>query len=394
MKEFLKYCLKKTLTFGLHIFWIFSICNNKILFINEHSYSFSDNLKYLSLYLIEKDQKKYRIYFSLKDKTDIGDLPIKSVNIFSLKHFYHALTSSVLITNAGGISYLPLRRKQLVISTWHGGGPYKVSGVSAIHGYWYEKETEYNAKKVDYILSSCRVFTEEEAPGMYYKPDQIINCGMPRMDFFFNNDAMGLIHDKVYRSFDIPEQAKFVIYMPTFRGIFEDYQGVITDDMLEIDCQRLLSALRKRFGGEWKFAIRLHPRLRDAKFKNNSLINMSYYPDAEELLMAADVLVTDYSSVMWDFSFSKKPVFLFATDINDYQVKRGFYIPPDEWPFPLASTNDEMVENIRNFEYESYQKRVEAHHEAVGSYEIGKACQTVKSKIDEHIKKLEQKLTQ
>ena len=96
------------------------------------------------------------------------------------------------------------------------------------------------------------------------------------MDFFFNNDAMGLIHDKVYRSFDIPEQAKFVIYMPTFRGIFEDYQGVITDDMLEIDCQRLLSALRKRFGGEWKFAIRLHPRLRDAKFKNNSLINMSY----------------------------------------------------------------------------------------------------------------------
>jgi len=97
------------------------------------------------------------------------------------------------------------------------------------------------------------------------------------------------------------------------------------------------------------------------------------------------VLVTDYSSVMWDFSFSKKPIFLFAPDINDYEVKRGFYIPPEEWPFPIAMTNDEIANNIRDFDQSSYLKLVSEHLASVGSYEKGNACEKVKSIIDKHL---------
>ena len=391
MKEFCKYYFKKMISGLLRVFWIFPVKSNKILFINEHSYTFSDNLKYLSLYLNQNNREntcKYDLYFSLKDSKGLNEPYIKPVKIFSIYHFYHALTSSVLFTNAGGISYLPIRRNQLVISTWHGGGPYKVTGVDAIPGYWYEKETQYNAKKVNYILSSCKVFTEQEAPGMYYKPEQIVNCGMPRMDFFFDESALAQMKKKVFDEYNIPLDSKLVIYMPTFRGIFEDYSGVIADDILELDYKGVVDTLQERFGGDWVFAVRLHPRLKDIHFKNNDLINMSLYPDSEELLMAADVLITDYSSVMWDFSFSKKPIFLFATDINDYETRRGFYMSPDKWPFPIATNNEEMKEIITNFDNNTYQKSLKNHYIDAGSYEQGIACETVKEMIDKHIEKI------
>ena len=151
--------------------------------------------------------------------------------------------------------------------------------------------------------------------------------------------------------------------------------------MLEIDYQLITKEIERRFGGKWVFAVRLHPKLKDVKFNATDLINMSFYPDAQELIAAADILITDYSSVMWDFSLRKKPCLIFATDINDYEVKRGFYIPPEEWPYPIATTNSEMVDNIRQFDLEEYQSKVKMHHEAVGNYDVGNACTTVETLI-------------
>lgn len=382
---FAKYILKIIISLILHFFWIFPIQKNKILFMNDHSYTFSDNLKYLSIYLLNNKDNNYTIYFSLKDPNGITDKRIIPVKFLSFMHFYHALTSSVVITNNSGIVYLPVRKKQLIINTWHGGGPYKVTGTDAINNIWYSKDMHYTASKVNYILSSCKVFSEEEAIGMGYQASQVINCGMPRMDSFFDPEFKSIARKRIYNTYGIPENSKLVIYAPTFRGLFESYESVIANDVLEIDYHRLLKALKDRFSGDWIFAVRLHPRLKDIHFKETDLLNMSDYPDAEEILVAADALVTDYSSVMWDFSFSKKPIFLFAPDINDYEVKRGFYILPEEWPYPIATTNDEMEKNIQLYDGKEYLDKVNKHHDDVGSFESGKTCATIKSMIDQHI---------
>lgn len=411
--EMIKYYVKVIISFFLHIFWIFPIQRDKIFMMNDHSYSFSDNLKYLALDLIEKDVNKYKFYFSLKNDDGIENLPIISVKWLSLKHFYHALTSSVLITNNGGTAYLPVRKKQLVINTWHGGGPYKVTGTKALNDYynmskdegktpwekekeqkkkqrliyWFEKDLKYNAKKIDYVLSSCKMCTEAEAKGLFFTDEQCVDSGMPRMDWMLKCDKVKAIREKVFHKYGISTEKKLILYAPTFRGFFTDYTGVFADDILKIDYKRIVKAAEERFGGEWFFAVRFHPRLKDAKINPVDLINMTLYPDAQELLMAADILITDYSSVMWDVSFTKNPVFVFAADINDYQIKRGFYLSPEEWPFPLASTNEEMEENIKKFNFESYERKVNAHHKYVGSFENGNACQTVKDIIDNHIAK-------
>ena len=74
----------------------------------------------------------------------------------------------------------------------------------------------------------------------------------------------------------------------------------------------------------------------------------------QELLCVSDVLITDYSSVMFDFSLSKKPCFLFATDIDDYKNDRNFYFDFRELPFLLAESNDSLAENILDFNLKSY----------------------------------------
>jgi len=110
-------------------------------------------------------------------------------------------------------------------------------------------------------------------------------------------------------------------------------------------------------------------------------IDASNYPDMQELLYAADVLITDYSSSMWDFSLTRRPCFLYATDLNYYDLDRGFYSDIHTWPYPLAESNSALIKNIKQFNNDQYQKNIQKHWDALGSYESGHACETVANYI-------------
>jgi CDP-glycerol glycerophosphotransferase len=103
------------------------------------------------------------------------------------------------------------------------------------------------------------------------------------------------------------------------------------------------------------------------------LRNATDYPDMQELLQCAQVLLTDYSSCMWDFSLMGKPCFLYARDIAEYRGERDFYTPIESWPFPLASDNAELARVIGAFDETAYRNAVRAHHAALGAAETGTA---------------------
>lgn len=391
----------------MHVFWIFPINKRKVFMMNDHSYNFSDNLKYLTLYLLNHDAENYEVYFSLKNPIGLECLSVKPVRWFSFSHFFHALTSSVVITNNGGTAFMPFRKKQMVINTWHGGGPYKMTGIRALTNcfdkaidqdnadtvkqdksiYWYEKALAYNAKKVNYILISCKMCLEETR-GMFYSDDQALDIGNPRVDCLIDKSRSCATKDKVFKTYGLDPEYKLIIYAPTFRGSFESYDGIVDNQELNIDIKQILNSVSNKFGGKWLFAVRLHPRLKDVKLSGEGLINMTSYPDAQEILIASDMLITDYSSIMWDYSYTGKPCLLFAPDINDYSVRRGFYLPPEEWPFPIAVTNKDLIDIINGFDLIDYLERVNSHHNSVGSYESGHACESVKDIIDKHISSL------
>ena len=112
-------------------------------------------------------------------------------------------------------------------------------------------------------------------------------------------------------------------------------------------------------------------------FSDHKVFDVTNYPDMQELLCAADILITDYSSCMWDFSLMYKPCFIYATDIEQYTQERDFYTPMSEWPFPIATNTDELINNILNFNQEEYVQKVKQHHKALGSFEDGHASERI-----------------
>jgi CDP-glycerol glycerophosphotransferase len=205
---------------------------------------------------------------------------------------------------------------------------------------------------------------------------EIAEFGSPRNDVFFREtDAL----QKVRTFFGLPEDRKLLLYAPTFRD-----DG--STDCYNLDPEAVLRACESRFGGRWSALLRLHPnaaRLSAGLFPYNSdtILDATAYPDMQELLLAADVLLTDYSSCMWDFSLMLRPCFLYARDIAAYQGERDFYTPIESWPFPLAADNDGLEQVITDFDEEKYRADALRHHQELGSAESGTATAQCAARI-------------
>ncbi len=169
------------------------------------------------------------------------------------------------------------------------------------------------------------------------------------------------------------------MYGPTFRDNknFECYN---------IDFEHLVEALESRFGGKWVVLLRYHPSLRkevkrqgyspcaDEKYK---VIDVTGYVDMQELIAVSDAAITDYSSWIYDFMLLRRPGFIFATDIKLYNNERGFNYPLETTPFPIATNNDELINNILRFNYNQYSADVEAFLQDKGCVEDGHASERV-----------------
>lgn len=123
--------------------------------------------------------------------------------------------------------------------------------------------------------------------------------------------------------------------------------------------------------------LRLHPvvaKQSDTVYRPEYVIDGSDYLDSQELVAACDIMITDYSSIMFEPAFVHKPVFLYAPDRGQYiDGERGLLIPYDELPFPIAETNEKLSENIINFNKEQYEKDIDEFFDKYGVHEDGHA---------------------
>jgi CDP-glycerol glycerophosphotransferase len=173
---------------------------------------------------------------------------------------------------------------------------------------------------------------------------------------------------------------KLMLYAPTFRDDGDT-------SCYNLDYELLKQALEQRFGGEWIILVRAHFKNRAKKANKVEefewLKNASKYPDMQELMSVVDSGITDYSSWAYDYVLTGRPMFLYAEDIEKYNDGRGFYYPLESTPFLIATDNDEMQQNILNFDEQVYADRVDAFLKDKGCYETGKASQLVVEKIKE-----------
>lgn len=353
--------------------------NNMIVFRSSNGERFDCNPKYIYNYLINHCSKDIKIVWIFdnpdKYKNNFSSPQVKLCKSNSLPSLFYMMSAKVIVDNNGVPSFLPFNKNQITINTWHGGGSYKKR-------LSLSQDAIDEALKITKYVSSCKRFSQKNLI-LEYGLDQnkILETGMPRNDLFFmGDDHLNKIKQKVKNSLNIDKETKIILYAPTYRSY---------DKSAEIlDADRLISACEKRFGGRFILATRCHRFDNQNNFPvNANIVDTNSYDDLQEVIAAADVVITDYSSIMWDVSFTKAPCFIYAVDVDKYLGNRGFYTPIETWPFPISKSNIELEQNVLNFNPDDYNKRIKEHQLELGSFENGTAAKNITEYILNSIKK-------
>ena len=215
-----------------------------------------------------------------------------------------------------------------------------------------------------------------------------LSCGFVLEEGFPRNDILARPHpeleEKVRRTLGLPGEKRLLLYAPTFR---KD-KGLEAYDM---DYARCVKALERRFGGEWLILAKLHPNIAEKASQLDLdpryIVNASGYPDIQELYLACDGLVTDYSSVMFDYLITGKPCFLYVNDLAAYKADRNFTFDIDKLPFPRAEDNGQLEAILLGYDAQEQARRMEAFNREFGLRETGAAARRTVDYLEERRKK-------
>ena len=230
---------------------------------------------------------------------------------------------------------------------------------------------------MDYVFVGSK-FDEMTCREGFAFDREVVYVGSPRTDVMFKQEEC---REKVYDFYKIDRQVHTLLYAPTFRYKDVEQRKGYTDIKItsQIHIGMLSDALKKRFGGEWKILLRRHPIIKTSsnEMSNNmDVIDVTGYDDGEELVAACEVMITDYSSIMFEPAFVNKPVFLYAPDKKEYIDKeRGLLIDYDELPFFVAENNEELRDSIYKYDRNEYIQKVKRFMERFDVKEDGHASE-------------------
>ena len=233
----------------------------------------------------------------------------------------------------------------------------------------------------DYCLTNCK-FEEELFRSTFWKNAEMLPYGHPRNDMLFQMDSKEnqKLQNSIRKKYHIDKDTHILLYAPTYR----EQSGAA---LVELAYDDVVEALEKRFGGKWLIMVRYHflDRLYANLDKtNNNIVNVTNYPDIQDLMLVADIGLTDYSSWIYDYFFTKRPGFLYVPDIDLYTEKdREFLFPIETTPFPIGKTNKALCEKILNFDEEQYKKDYQVFYDKMQCYEEGHACERLVEKLKE-----------
>ena len=377
--DYLKIIIYKSIRLFFRIFCFFPIKDNRIMFESYKGRSYSCNPKYICEYL-HNDNKWDMIWIINSSKRVSLPENMKSVKKRSLLNLYYHMTSKFIITNMTDDVYIPKREKQVVINTWHAGGAYKRIGLSyeKAHSKLASWQAKVVCKEISYFISSSELFTKYNINEAYHYYGKILKSGMPRNDLFFDDAKMREICKIVKRRLNICDK-KVILYAPTFRG---DY-GKAKEAECSLPIEEILNAFDRR-KEDVVILNRSHYALNHQNsFCNSSVIDVSDYDDMQELLAVSDILITDYSSSIWDYSLTKRPCILYVPDREEYLKERGTYTPLEKWPGVITSNEKELIDALLNIDDDLYKKKAIEALDYYHSYENGNACQIIYRIIEE-----------
>ena len=345
--------------------WKEPVIKNKLVLAHGGGAGYGDNGKYICE-AISECSKDIDLVWGVSDINKEFPKYIRKVQYGTYDYYKELGTSFIWIDDQHKNYFSRKRSGQFYIQTWHGIGPIKRIEYDADSlPSSYLRTCDLNSEMEDLFISASSFNSEQCRRAFHYYGD-ILECGYPRNDILFDNS---FDVDKLKSKLGINNK-RIVLYAPTFR------EG---NKPIRPDFNNLISALEYRFKEDFVVLIRLHPvdKSKDQIVFDDRIINVTNYDDVQELLRISDILVTDYSSIMWDFSLQKKPVFLFHPDDKKYQEERGNYLKFSDMPYIEAESNEDLREMIKNFDEGQYIKALNVFFAKYKSFDMGDASKKI-----------------
>lgn len=315
-----------------------------IVFGTERSDVLSGNLK--AIYDCMSEQEKKRVVLLLKKSP-------------SWKHTLHifatlARAETIVIDDYYNKIYsLSFKKEVKVIQTWHAAGAFKKFGFSAL--FASDSETEEFEKRAhssytDVLVSSENLISEY-SEAFRVAPSKVKPIGVPRTDLFFNEEKIRTLKGHLYQKYPVLKKKKAILYAPTFRG----GAGHRMNFKMQLDALKMKKAL----GDEYVLILKFHPVVKNVAMnlaeQDEFILDLSDEKDINPIMLVSDSLITDYSSVIFEYSLLNRPMYFFADDLENYHDERGFYFPYEEMvPGAIYQESDTLIRDIQNeqFDYE------------------------------------------
>lgn len=361
------------------------IKENRIVFDNFGGKGYGDSTKYIAEELI-KSGRNYELVW-LVDNLSSYEFPkqIKPVKIDSIKALCMRATAKVWIDNVRHLHPVKKKKEQVYLQAWHAPfGPKKAEADAEKElGEDYVREAKYDGQIADGIISNSKLLDNQFKRAFWLSDHvEILSYGLPRNDFLARQIDNTSKCDYLRNKFGFEEDCFYILYAPTFRDNYslEGYK---------LEYEKIVKEFSAKVNKKAKIVVRLHPNVwNQSNFINygENILNGTIYPDMQELLLACDALISDYSSCVFDFAILKKPVFICALDIKEYEKTRGLLPEFYDFPFPIATSNEEMLTNIKNYDQKSYFDKVNRYFERYPLYDDGNASKRVVDWLEKKIK--------
>jgi CDP-glycerol glycerophosphotransferase len=355
-----------------------------VIFESFFGKSYSDSPKYIYEYLCENYPGKYKCIWVINDKkTKIPYQPVK-VKRFSIRYCFYMAVCKYDVFNVRQPGWVRKREGNVFLETWHG-TPLKklvfdqeeVMAASPL----YKSQFYKHSRVWDYLVSANR-FSTNVFKSAFLFDKEILEFGYPRNDILHreNRDEIAL---QVRKKLCIPEGKKTILYAPTWRDD-EYYDHGKYKFELKLD----LKQLKEEFGDEYIVLLRTHYYIADSidiTGVEDFAYNVSKYNDISELYLISDLLITDYSSVFFDYANLRRPILFYTYDLDKYRdLIRGFYMNIEtDVPGPLLFTNKDVIDAIHNIDQitQEYSEKYEAFYERFCSIEDGHASEKVAKRV-------------
>ncbi|KRN82268.1 teichoic acid biosynthesis protein [Pediococcus ethanolidurans] len=332
---------RRVLKMAYNWYHLLPVDRHKISFVSDSRTSISGNFEFIYQELLKR-KTNFKISFYLKPSIKAK----KSWHeIFVLAKAF-ATSRYILLDDFYPMIYpLTIRHNADLIQVWHAVGAFKTFGYSRVGMPGGPKLDSLNHKNYTKALVSSKHVADKYAEGFDIPEKNIVTTGIPRTDVFFDKTYQANVRQKLQEELTFIKGKKVILFAPTFRGNGQQSAYYPFED---INFNKIYEALHK----DYVFLLKIHPFVQNEAnipYKYADFFHdVSDYREINDLLMIADELITDYSSVCFEYALLKRPMIFFAPDLTDYMQKRSFYFNYlDFIPGTLAENTDELIKKIQ-----------------------------------------------